>query len=93
MKAIEIFRKNGYRQRCNTRGVMIYDLKIKDKFSILPETILFSKGGDSVNAVEFLTDNPENYTHLGTTSFCLNSEMLQAINKQIEEIEAKLSKN
>ncbi len=29
MRAIEIFRKNGYRQRCNTRDIMIYDLKEK----------------------------------------------------------------
>ena len=93
MRAIEVFRKNGYKQRCNTRDVMIYDLKVKDRYATLPETILFSKCGKSVKEIQFLTDNPENYTSLGTTCFYLDSEMLQAINKQIEEIEEKLRTN
>ncbi len=92
MRAIEIFKKNGYRQRCNNRNVMIYDLREKKKYSALPDTILFEKGIENVEKVEFITDNPKEYISTGTFCFNLTNVMLQAINKQIDEIEEKLSK-
>lgn len=92
MRAIEIFRKNGYRQIYNSNNVMIYELRKKRKYSKLPDTILFSKGIDSVERIEFSTDNPEEYISTGTFCFNLTNEMLQAINKQIEEVEENLSK-
>lgn len=90
MRAIEIFRKNGYRQRYNSNNVMIYDLREKKEYSMLPDTILFSKGIKNVESVKFITDNPEEYISIGTFCFELTDEMLQAINKQIEEIEEKI---
>lgn len=93
MRAIEVFRKNGYKQRYNSNSVMIYDLREKEKDSVLPKTILFSKGIQTVYRVQFITDNPEEYISSGTFSFELTNEMLQAINKQIEEIEEKLRQN
>ena len=57
---------------------------------MLPDTILFSKGIKNVESVQFITDNPEKYISTGTFCFGLTNEMLQAINKQIEEIEEKL---
>lgn len=89
MRAIETFRKNGYRQRCNDSKVLIYDLRYKEKYNTLPDTILFSKGDKTVNHVEIITDTPEEYISTGTFSFELSNEMLKAINKQIEEIEEK----
>lgn len=92
MKAIEIFKKQGYRQRYNDKNVIIYDLKVKARFNALPDTILFYKGDNNISEVEFATDNLEEYIHTGTFSFNINKEILQGINKQIEEIEGKLSK-
>lgn len=89
MKAIDIFRKNGYRQRYNDRNTMIYDLIEKEKDSTLPDTILFSKGIKNVSKISFSTDNPEKYIHLGTYSCNITNEILQAISKQIQEIEEK----
>ena len=92
MRAIEIFRKNGYRQRYNSNNVMIYDLKKKEKYSSLPDTILFSKGIKTVARIEFITDNPKEYISMGTFCFEFTNEIWQAINKQIEEIEENSSK-
>lgn len=92
MKAIEILKKQGYRQRYNDKNIIIYDLKVKARFNALPDTILFYKGDNNISEVEFATDNLEEYTHINTFSFNINKEILQGINKQIEEIEGKLSK-
>ena len=58
----------------------------------MPDTILFSKGIEIVERVEFITDNPKEYITVGTFSFDLTNEILLAINKPIEEIEEKLGK-
>lgn len=87
MRAIEIFKKQGYKQRYSDERVIIYDLKVKARFNALPSTILFYKRNNTVSEVEFATDNLEEYTHIGTFSFNINKEILQGINKQIEEIE------
>lgn len=92
MRAIEIFRKNGYKQRCNDSRVMIYDLKKSEKYADLPDTILFSKGIKSVDNIEFISNEPEQKMFLGTVSFCMSAEMIQAVHKQIYEIEEKLNK-
>ena len=92
MRAIEIFRKNGYRKRYNSDHVMIYDLREKKEYSTLPDSILFHKGIKNVEHIKFITDNPKEYISRDTFCFELSNEMLQAINKQIEEIEEKLSK-
>ena len=92
MRAIETFRKNGYIQRYNSNFAMIYDLKKKEKYSTLPDTILFSKRLKSVERVKFMTDDPEEYISIGTFCFGLTKEMLQAVNMQIEEIEEKIKK-
>lgn len=64
----------------------------KKKYNAMPDTILFSKGIEIVERVEFITDNPKEYITVGTFSFDLTNEILLAINKQIEEIEEKLGK-
>lgn len=82
MKSIEIFRKNGYKQRHDDNNCVIYDLKEKLEYSLLPDTIIIRKGSKEI---EFETDSIEEHTSLGTFSFCLNKELLQAIDKKLEE--------
>ena len=90
MKAVYLFKKKGYKKRCESKNSVIYDLVQKENNKILPDTILFSKGLDSVSRIEFLTDNPDKYILIGTFSFEFDSDMLIAINTQIKEIEEKL---
>ena len=82
MKPIDIFRKNGYRQRYNDNRCVIYDLKNKDENDILPETITIQKSGVDI---QLCTDSIEKYTSLGTFSFYLTKELLQAIQQKMEE--------
>lgn len=82
MNAIEIFRKNGYKQKYRNNRCVIYDLKNKDEYDTLPDTIVIEKGG--VN-VQLCTDSIEKYTRLGTFSFYLTKELLQAIQQKMEE--------
>lgn len=82
MKLIEIFRKNGYKQRYRDGHCVIYDLKEKDKYNTLPDTIIIDKNG--VN-IQLCTENIEEYTHLGEFRFSLTKELLQAIERMMEE--------
>lgn len=79
MKPIEIFRKNGYKQRYRDRHCVIYDLKENSR---LPDTIIIDKNG--VN-IQLCTENIEEYTHLGEFRFSLTKELLQAIEQTMEE--------
>lgn len=90
MKAVYLFKRKGYKKRCEDNNILIYDLVEKENNTILPDTILFRKGIESVSRIEFLTDNPDKYIHIGTFSFDFDSDMLIAINTQIKEIEEKL---
>lgn len=87
MKSIELFRKIGYKRRYNNNSCVIYDLKQKSQHELLPDTILVHKNSKEI---EFVTDTVLKYTHLGSFSFVLNKDLLQALNKQIEELENKL---
>jgi len=82
MKAIDIFRKNGYKQRYKDTGCVIYDLKNKEENDILPDTITIQKNGVDI---QLCTDSVEKYTSLGTFSFYVTKELLQAILQKMEE--------
>lgn len=85
MESINLFRKIGYKQRYNDNHCVIYDLKEKDRE--LPTTIIIKKGNYHI---ELLTDDIEEYTRLGTFSFGLTQELLEAVNLKIQELkEAK----
>lgn len=86
MKPIEIFRKNGYKQRYRDSYCVIYDLKKKDEYNTLPDTIIIKENG--VN-IELCTENIEEYTHLGQLSFSLTKELLQSIEQKMGEYNEK----
>lgn len=82
MKPIEIFRKNGYKQRYKDSHCVIYDLRKKDEYNTLPDTIIIKNNGANI---QFCTENIEEYTHLGEFGFSLTKELLQAIERKMEE--------
>lgn len=84
MSSTKLFRKIGYKQRCNNNSCIIYDLKERAKDSLLPDSIIIRKNNKEV---EFESDYIDEHTFLGTISFLLSRELLQAINKKIEELE------
>ncbi len=81
MESIDLFRKIGYKQRYNDNHCVIYDLKEKD--SVLPTTIIIQKSNYDI---QLLTDYVEEYTRLGTFTFGLPIELLDAINLKIQEL-------
>ena len=84
MKAIGLFRENGYKQKYNDDHCVIYELENREEREILPDTIIIRKGSKEVI---LQSDYIEERTSLGTVTFGLNKELIQAINKKIEEIE------
>lgn len=79
MTTHELFLKNGYKQRYRCNNHVIYDLIKKE--SDLPETIIICKNGE----VELSSELKDN-TFLGTFSFNLNEEILEAIGRKIKEM-------
>lgn len=89
MKSIELFNKNGYKQRYNDKHCVIYDLEKENNKGVLPSSILIEKPSKEIQLV---TDDIEKYTNLGTFTFVLNKELLEAINSTIKEIEENRKK-
>lgn len=84
MKSTELFRKAGYRQRYKDSCCVIYDLKEREEFEILPQSIIIKK---YTKDVQLFTTHAEDYIHSGIFTFGLNEELLQAITKKLEEFE------
>lgn len=84
MKSIELFRKAGYKQRYNNYRITIYDLKEKEEYSSLPDTIIITKNNNDIELTKNISDFEKRY---GDGSIILNKELLQAINKKTEENE------
>jgi hypothetical protein len=82
MTTHELFLKNGYKQRYRCNNHVIYDLAKKE--SDLPETIIICKNGE----VELSSEVKDN-TFLGTFSFNLNEEILEAIGRKIKEMKSE----
>lgn len=84
MKSIELFKENGYKQKYNDEYCVIYELEKREEGEILPDAIIIRKGSKEVI---LQSDYIEDRTSLGTVTFGLNKELIQAINKKIEERE------
>lgn len=84
MSSIELFRKAGYKQNYNDNRYIIYKLKERTKYSLLPDSVIINK---SSKEVKFESDYIDEHTYLGTISFLLSRELLQAISKKIEELD------
>lgn len=82
MNSSKLFRKIGYRQRSNNTRCIIYDLKDQTNYS-LPDCIIINKNSKEI---EFESDYIKERTFLGTISFSVNRELLQALNELVQEI-------
>lgn len=82
MNSSKLFKKIGYRQRSNNTKCIIYDLKDQTNYS-LPDCIIINK---SSKEIEFESDYIKERTFLGTISFSLSKDLLEALNELIEEI-------
>ena len=83
MKSSELLKKCGYKKRYNDSHCVIYDLEKNNPSCNLPDTFIIDKGNFGI---EFATDYIEEHTHLGTFSFNISNEFLQALNQKIEEL-------
>lgn len=86
MKAAELLKKSGYKKRYNDFYCVIYDLIEKQSHYGRPETIIIRKSDFSI---EFTTENAEAYTHLGSCSFQISTELMVALNQKIQELRAE----
>lgn len=68
----------------NDEHCVIYEIEKREEGEILPDAIIIRKGSKEVI---LQSDYIEERTSLGTVTFGLNKELIQAINKKIEEIE------
>lgn len=82
MNSSKLFRKIGYRQRTNSNSCIIYDLKNHTEYT-LPDSIIIRKTNKEI---EFESDYIKERTFLGTISFSLSKDLLEALNKLIKEI-------
>lgn len=78
MRINEKIKKYGYRKSYKKGNCLIYDLKNKEKNDELPERIVING-----SEIQFITDNIEGCTFLGTFTFRIPNELMQGISETI----------